>query len=258
MNKLEAKNRIAKLTKEVNHHRYLYHVLDTQEISDGALDSLKNELEKLERQFPDLIRDDSPSQRVSGQPLDKFIKVKHSQKILSLADAFNLEDIKDWQERNENILKEKVQSYYTELKLDGLTVVLTYKNGLLVRGATRGNGEIGEEVTNNLKTIESIPLSLRDLAGRKIPEILEVRGEVVMNKDVFEKLNKLQAKKGEALFANPRNVAAGSIRQLDPSIARARKLDCIVFEIITDIGEKTHAGVHQVLKDLGFKTSPYN
>ncbi|MDP2812366.1 MAG: NAD-dependent DNA ligase LigA, partial [bacterium] len=130
--------------------------------------------------------------------------------------------------------------------------------GLLVRGATRGDGETGEEVTNNLKTIESIPLSLRDLSDRKIPEILEVRGEVVMNKDVFEKLNKLQAKKGAALFANPRNVAAGSIRQLDPSIARARKLDCIVFEIITDIGEKTHAGVHQVLKELGFKTSPYN
>ncbi len=258
MDRESAKARIAKLTKEVNHHRYLYHVLDTQEISDAALDSLKNELEKLEAQFPDLIQPDSPTQRVGGAVLDKFSKVRHSTKILSLVDAFNSQDILDWQERNEKILKQAIKNYYTELKLDGLTVVLTYKNGIFWRGATRGDGEIGEDVTNNLRTIGSIPLSLNDITNKKLPEIIEVRGEVVMNKDVFAKINKEQAKRNLPLFANPRNVAAGSVRQLDPKVTASRKLDCIVFELITDLGQSTHEESHKILAKLGFKTSSYN
>ncbi|MBT7228415.1 NAD-dependent DNA ligase LigA, partial [Candidatus Parcubacteria bacterium] len=258
MTKIEAKKRITKLIEEIKHHNYLYHILDKQEISDGALDSLKNELADLERQFPEFLRGDSPTQRVSGKALDKFVKVKHSTGILSLADAFDIEDIKDWQERNEKILKQKIKGYFTELKLDGLTVVLTYKDGIFWRGATRGDGKIGEDVTNNLKTIESIPLSLRPIANKKLPKIIEVRGEVVMHKDVFTKINKIQQKKGLAAFANPRNVAAGSIRQLDPKIVASRKLDCFAFELITDLGQKTHQQVHQYLAELGFKINPNN
>ncbi|PLX25766.1 NAD-dependent DNA ligase LigA [Candidatus Parcubacteria bacterium] len=258
MTKSEAKKRINKLIDELNHHRHLYHVLDKQEISDAALDSLKKELENLEEQFPEFLRSDSPSQRVGGKALDKFVKVQHSSKVLSLVDAFKIEDIHDWQERNERLLGQKIKGYYSELKLDGLTVVLTYKNGVFWRGATRGDGKVGEDVTNNLKTIESIPLSLEPIKGSKLPEIVEVRGEVVMAKDVFAKINKKQEKQGLPLFANPRNVAAGSIRQLNPKIAASRKLDCIVFEIITDLGQKTHEESHEFLSKLGFKTNPNN
>ena len=255
MTEQAAKNRIAKLITEINHHRYLYHVLDRQEISDGALDSLKRELDNLEKQFPKLIKVDSPSQRVSGQALNKFVKVKHSQPVLSLADAFSRADIEDWAIRNEKILLHKIKNYYTELKLDGLTVVLTYKNGIFWRGATRGDGTVGEDVTNNLKTIESIPLSLRLLKNKKLPTIVEVRGEVVMSKSAFANLNKQQIKAGLPLFANPRNVAAGSIRQLNPKISQSRGLDCLAFEIISDLGQQTHQEVHQLLNQLGFKTN---
>ncbi|OGY93267.1 MAG: hypothetical protein A2406_01240 [Candidatus Komeilibacteria bacterium RIFOXYC1_FULL_37_11] len=254
MKEVEAKKRIDKLTEEVNRHRYLYHVLDKPEISDGALDSLKKELEQLENQFPKLRRADSPTQRVSGQPLDKFVKIKHSDKVLSLADAFSRSDIEDWQERNENILKESIKNYYAELKLDGLTVILTYRDGIFWRGATRGDGVVGEDVTNNLKTIESIPLSLQTPQGKKLPPLLEVRGEVVMSTAVFNKLNKQQVKDKLPIFANPRNAAAGSIRQLNPKVAQSRRLDCLAFELISDLGQQTHQAVHHLLNELGFKT----
>ncbi len=258
MTKAEAKARIDKLIKEVNHHRHLYHVLDKQEISDAALDSLKNELARLEQEWPDLLRADSPSQRVGGQALDKFKKVQHSTKILSLVDAFDFGDIKDWEERNVKILKEKIKGYYCELKLDGLTLVLTYRKNIFVQGATRGDGQVGEEVTNNLRTIESIPLKLNDLPGVKLPEIIEVRGEAVMAKNTFAKINKEQASRGESLYANPRNIAAGSIRQLDPKVTASRGLEFFAFELISDLGQKTHEESHEILKKLGFKTSPYN
>jgi len=251
-----AKERIKKLKAEIEHHRYLYHVQDTQEISDGALDSLKHELLELEQEYPQLITPDSPTQRVGGQPLDKFKKVNHSQPILSLEDVFSLEELKGWSEKNQRLVDEDYD-YFCELKLDGLTVVLTYENGILVRGATRGDGQIGEEVTQNLKTIEAIPLSLK--SGKyNLPKVFEVRGEVVMTKKVFEKVNKEQAQRALPLYANPRNVAAGSIRQLDPKITASRKLACLAFEIITDIGQKTHQEVHQILTDLGFKVEPHS
>ncbi len=258
MTKLEAKKRIAKLIKEVNHHSNLYHVLDKQEISDAAFDSIKNELVALEKKFPDLKRPDSPSSRVSGKALDKFVKVKHSSKILSLMDAFDIVAIEDWEKRNTKILKQNIKDYYAELKLDGLTIVLTYKQGVLQRAATRGDGQTGEDVTNNIKTIYSVPLSLKLDKFKKISDIIEVRGEVVMTKEMFSKINKQQTKKNLPNFANPRNIAAGSIRQLDPKITASRNLDFYAFELITDLGQQTHEQVHKILDKLGFKTSPYN
>ncbi len=258
LDKYSAKNRIAKLIEELEYHRHLYYVLDTQEISDTAYDYLEKELLDLEAKFPDLVRPDSPTQRVGGKALSKFKKIVHRQSILSLADAFDLADLQAWQERNEKILQNKTKNYYSELKMDGLTVVLTYIDGVLASGATRGDGQTGEDVTMNLKTIQSIPLRLKPLKNKTLPKIIEVRGEVVMNKKTFLALNKEQEKLNLPLFANPRNVAAGSIRQLDPQITKSRRLDCLVFELMTDLGQKTHEEVHKILAELGFKTSPYN
>ena len=251
MDKKEALARIDKLKAEIEHHRYLYHVLDQQEISDSALDSLKHELFELEEKFPEYVTPDSPTQRVGGKPLDKFRKVTHSRPIISLEDVFNLEEAEKWEAKNRKIAS-GIYDYYCELKMDGLTVVLSYINGLLARGATRGDGQVGEEVTQNLKTIESIPLKLK---GKEIPKLVEVRAEVVMAKKVFDRINKEQEKKGLPLFANPRNVGAGSSRQLDSRAAADRKLECLAFEIITDLGQKTHQEAHRLLKEFGFKTS---
>ena len=256
MIKQDAKKRIDKLKNEIEHHRFLYHVQDTQEISDAALDSLKHELFELEQQYPDLITPDSPTQRVGGSPLDKFTKVKHSQPILSLEDVFSPEEVVKWSEKNQKIVQGPYD-YFCELKLDGLTAVLTYQDGILVRGATRGDGKIGEDVTQNLKTIESIPLKLKTQNSKlKIPRLFEVRGEVVMTKKVFEKINQEQQKNGLPIYANPRNVASGTIRQLDSKIVASRKLNYFAYEIITDVGQKTHEEVHQILDSLGFKTNP--
>jgi DNA ligase (NAD+) len=263
LNKKQAKDRLEKLKKEIDHHRYLYHVLDKQEISEAALDSLKHELYQLEQKFPEFITADSPTQRVGGQPLAKFEKIRHSAPIISLEDVFSPEELQDWQERNYKLADKAKYDYFCELKLDGLTVVLTYEDGILVKGATRGDGQIGENVTQNLKTIDSIPLKLAEDKfeqhyRKKLPRIVEVRGETVMTKKIFEQINKKQQAQGLPLFANPRNVAAGSIRQLDPKITAARKLECFAFEIITDLGQKTHQEVHEILKILGFKVNPYS
>ena len=258
MNKQQATKRIAKLRREIEYHRSLYHTEDRMDISEAALDSLKHELVQLEHQYPDLVTFDSPSQRIGGKPLGKFTKVKHSKPVLSLEDLFSAADIQDWQDRNEKLLGRKVKEYYCELKLDGLTVVLSYNDGIFTRGTTRGDGVIGEDVTNNLKTIEAIPLKLNLSGFSNLPKVIEVRGEVVMSKKNFELLNKEQRRRKLAEFANPRNIAAGSIRQLDPTVAASRKLDCVTFELITDLGQKTHSQVHDWMKKMGFKTSPYN
>jgi len=278
MDKQQAKQRIEKLRKEINHHRHLYHVLDKQEISDAALDSLKHELYKLEQEHPDLITPDSPTQRVSGKPLDKFKKVKHSVRMLSLEDIFSFEELEAWEKRIKKLGSGKFD-YFTEMKTDGLAISLIYEDGFLKIGATRGDGAIGEDVTQNVKTIEAIPLKLeepgkRELAsfykkfGRTIDKkkfekfvkdfkgIFEVRGEAYMQKKVFEKLNKEQKKKKQAEFANPRNAAAGSIRQLDPKIAENRKLDFFGYNIVTGVGQTTHEQVHEIMKLLGIKINP--
>lgn len=253
MDKNEAKMRIEKLKKEVEHNRYLYHVLDKTEISDAALDSLKHELYKLEQQFPDFLTTDSPTQRVGGEPLSKFKKVKHEKPMLSMEDVFSFEELVDWHERNKKILPRLGEDFFAEIKMDGLAVSLVYENGLLVAGSTRGDGKTGEDVFHNLKTIEAIPLKLRPsyATGR-----IEIRGEVYMRKDVFERLNKEQAKKGEAPFANPRNAAAGAIRQLDPKIAASRRLSFFGYQLATDLGEKTHEEAHAMIKELGVPINP--
>lgn len=256
MNRNEAKERIAKLRAEINRHRYLYHVLDRQEISDAALDSLKHELYKLEQQWPDLITPDSPTQRVGGKPLAKFNKVRHIRPILSIEDAFSLAEVEEWERRNQKILCEPTKGYYGELKMDGLAIVLTYERGLLVRAATRGDGLVGEEVTQNIRTIESVPLRLEE-TDLKLPSRLDVRGEVVITKEEWQRINREQEKKGQPLFANPRNLAAGSIRQLDPKVAAERRMDFYAFDILTEVGAKTHAQIHEWLKKLGFKTNPH-
>ncbi|MFH1598482.1 MAG: NAD-dependent DNA ligase LigA [Patescibacteria group bacterium] len=264
MVKKTAQVRIQKLRQEIYRHRYLYHVLDKQEISDAALDSLKNELTKLEEQYPDLITPDSPTQRVGGQPLPKFVKVEHQVFMPSLIDAFIDSDMEAWLERIRKLLpSSEKMDFFAEIKMDGLAVSLIYKNGLMQRGATRGDGKVGEDVTQNLKTIESIPLKLHlekvdQSIGKKVQGLVEVRGEVILPKKSFDKLNKEQEKKGESSFANPRNAAAGSIRQLDSKIPASRNLDFLAYDLITDLGQKTHQQSHQLLKQLGFKIGQYD
>lgn len=255
MDKKQAKERIEKLKKEIWKHNYAYHVLDKPEISDAAFDSLKNELEELEYKFPELITFDSPTQRVSGKPLDKFKKVQHEVLMLSFNDAFDKQEMLNWQSRNEKIVKNyDKDGYYCELKIDGLAVELIYENGIFKTGATRGDGKIGEDITQNLRTIASIPLRL---LGNVLNKVI-VRGEVYLKTKEFEKINKELEKNKEKTYANPRNLAAGSIRQLNAKITAKRKLDFFAYALITDMGQKFHEQEHEILKKIGFKVVKYN
>lgn len=266
VDKNEAKTRIEKLRKTINHHRYLYHVLDRQEISDSALDSLKHELKTLEDEFPDLIASDSPTQRVGGEALKEFKKIKHAVPMLSLEDVFEPAEVEDWLNRNSKIVPgAKTAELFAELKFDGLALSIIYKNGVLARAATRGDGKVGEDVTQNVKTIEAVPLRLefRGSALRKFIEgadklikkgTIEIRGEVIITKKDFEKVNNEQKKADKQLFANPRNLAAGSIRQLDPAITKSRRLDFHAYDLLADFGQTGHSEEHEILSALGFKT----
>ncbi len=272
MTKQEIKQRIEKLKKEINHHRYLYHVLDKQEISDAALDSLKHELYTLEQKNPEFITKDSPTQRVGGKPLSKFKKVHHKVRMLSLEDVFSVGEFEDWETRIKKFYPSGKYEYFGELKIDGFAISLTYENGFLKTAATRGDGMVGEDVTQNIKTIESIPLKLNIHSETKINKnknikkyksnvekiiekgTLEVRGEIYMSKKVFLEINKERKKRGEALYANPRNTAAGSVRQLDSKIAASRKLEFLAYSLVTDFGQKEHKDEHDILSVLGFKT----
>lgn len=262
MDKKAVKERINKLKKTINHHRYLYHVLDRQEISDEALDSLKKELFDLEQEFPDLVTPDSPTQRVAGEPLEGFTKVTHPGRMISLNDAFNPQDFRDWQERLNNFLGETyVGSYYCDLKMDGLAIELSYENGVLTQASTRGNGLIGEDVTQNIRTVDAVPLRLRD-EDRQIPKTLIVRGEVFLTKKEFARINKGQSKKNEKIYANPRNFAAGTIRQLDPRITAGRKLSFYAYSIVGTDGTygddfKSHADEYKALNEWGIGTNPH-
>jgi DNA ligase (NAD+) len=252
------KQRIEKLKVLINKYRYHRLVLDKPLIEESVEDSLKKELFDLEQEFPDLVTSDSPTQRVAGKPLKKFEKFPHPQRMFSFNDAFSEEDMSDWEERLKRLDPRATESgYYCELKIDGLAIELVYEDGILKVGATRGDGMIGENVTQNLKTVEAIPLSLH-ITDYKLPASLIVRGEVFLSKKEFEKVNKEQKKKGEAVYANPRNLAAGSIRQLDPAIISARRLDSFAYSLVTDLGQKVHEDEHKILKDLGFKTNPHN
>jgi DNA ligase (NAD+) len=266
MKKEEAKARIEKLKKEINKFRYAYHVLDRSEISDSALDSLKKELFDLETDFPEFVTPDSPTQRVAGKPLKEFTKVRHTERMTSLNDAFSEEDMRAWLLRLENYLGRPVgertasgaDPFYCELKIDGLAIELEYEDGVFVRGSTRGDGIIGEDVTQNLRTVEAIPLRLAENKLVSLPKHLIVRGEVFLTKKEFAKINKEQERTGGKLYANPRNVAAGSIRQLDPAVTASRRLDSFQYDIVTDLGQKTHEEEHQMLAAFGFKINPNN
>ncbi len=256
MSKQQAKERIEKLREAINKYRYSYHVLDKSEISDEALDALKKELFDLEQQFPDLITPDSPTQRVAGEPLAEFKKVKHTVKMISLNDAFSEEDMMAWMERMKNYLGQEVKSgFYCDLKMDGLAVELVYENGLFAQGSTRGDGEVGEDITQNLKTIEAIPLRL-EVSGNKleVPNHLVVRGEVFLSTKEFNRINREQEKKGEKVYANPRNLVAGSIRQLDPKIAASRKLNFYAYGIVGNY--PTHDSEYKALRKFGIAPNP--
>jgi len=266
MDKQQVKERIEKLKKIINHHRYLYHVLDKPEISDAASDSLKHELKELEEKFPEFITPDSPTQRVGGRALEGFKKVRHSRPMLSLEDIFEEKEFDDWTIRIKKLLGiSDFPELFGELKFDGLAISLLYKNGVLLRGATRGNGAVGEDITQNIKTIEAIPLRLefcRNLAIGKptwlSDSLVEVRGEAIMTRQAFEEINKAQGEKGGQIYANPRNLTAGSLRQLDPKITASRKIDFHAYGLITDLGQKKHSDEHEILKDLGFKTDAFS
>lgn len=257
MTKEQAKTRIEKLKKEIAHHRYQYHVLDKQEISDAALDSLKHELYKLEQEFPDLITLDSPTQRVGGEPLSKFQKIQHTQPMLSMEDVFSPDEYERWCERLGKLMGKSRFDVFCMVKFDGLAVSLVYKNGILESAATRGDGRVGEDITQNVKTIEAVPLSLRVIRGqwKDLHKTVVVRGEIYFPIDAFEKLNKRLKKQGKAEFANPRNAAAGSVRQLDPKITASRPLSFTAWDMITDHGQRTHDDEWELMKKLGFNAS---
>ena len=222
--------RAAELRDEIEHHNRLYYVQDEPEISDADYDQLLNELREIEAENPDLVTPESPTQRVGAAPLSKFEPARHLQRMLSLANARNEDELRAWDQRIRNLLAKERDvielEYVTEPKIDGLAISLVYEDGVLVRGATRGDGEVGEDVTQNLRTIKAIPLRLDGA-----PPLIEVRGEAYMPRSAFARLNEQRAEAGEPTFANPRNSAAGSIRQLDPALAAARPLSMWAYSV---------------------------
>ena len=248
---MDAKNRISELIDLINYHNNRYYNEDSPEISDFEYDKLMKELIKLEEENPKLKRADSPSSRVGGKPLDKFNQVTHKIPMLSLSNAYSAQDLRDFDKRVRDSINEGVE-YVVEFKIDGLSVGLTYNNGIFEKGATRGNGIIGEDITQNLKTVKTIPLKVED------NEEIVVRGEVYISKENFETINKIQEEEGLQLFANPRNLAAGTLRQLDSKLTAKRPLDIFIFnlEYIENTELKTHSESLEYLNKLGFKVSP--
>jgi len=256
MNASSAALRIRELRDQINHHNYLYYVLDAPEIPDAEYDRLLRELQGLETEHPDLITSDSPTQRVGAEPVKAFGEVRHAIPMLSLDNAFSGEEVEDFNRRVVERLGEDDVTYVVEPKLDGLAISLRYENGVLIQAATRGDGVTGEDVTHNIRTIDCIPLKLR---GENIPTVLEVRGEVYMPKAGFEALNERAKANGEKLFANPRNAAAGSLRQLDPRVTATRPLEmyCYGTGLIEDYElPGSHAAIFELLKEWGLRVSP--
>ncbi len=253
----EVKGKIKSLREEINHHNYRYYVLDSPEISDAEYDALMRELMKLEEQFPDLATADSPTRRVGAPPVEELGVVEHPYPLLSLGNAFSDDELIAWHNRVSRLLGTDRFGFVGEHKIDGLAVALTYVNGSLTTGATRGDGYRGEDITLNLRTIRSIPLSL----PKEAPPRLEVRGEVFLSRSGFHKLNEERAAEGQPLFANPRNAAAGSVRQLDSSVTAKRPLDIYVYMMGYAEGKATpdtHWETLEYLKALGFKLNPNN
>ena len=249
---MDIKQRIDYLVDIINEANYNYHVLDNPTIEDQEYDKYLRELYTLEEKYPELVRDDSPTKKIGGEVIDAFKKITHEKPMMSLSNVFNEDEIKAFDER---IRKEGINpEYVCELKIDGLSVSLKYEKGILVSAATRGDGITGEDITHNAKTIKTIPLKLKE------PIDIEVRGEIYMSKKVLEELNQERTKNNEPLLKNARNAAAGSIRQLDSSIAAKRKLDTFIYHLPNpeDFGIKTHYEAIEFMKNLGFKTNPNN
>jgi len=270
MDKSEAQKRIQKLRDEIARLRYAYHVENARGVTDDVYDSLTRELKILLKEHPEFNDQNAPENRVAGKPLSKFVKVKHANRMLSLNDAFSEEELYDWEKRICKLLPPTTKfNYFCEVKFDGLAVSLIYENGKFIRGATRGDGFVGEDITENLKTIHSIPLVL----SAPFPPYIEVRGEAVMSKATLERLNKKNKKEGETLFANTRNAAAGSLRQLDPKLAAERKLDFVAYDLYESVQQNlvrvgapvervkrpdfavpmSHSQKHNLLRSLGFQ-----
>ncbi len=250
---MDVQKEILQLRKEINHHSKLYYVYDAPVISDYDFDMLMQRLKTLEAEHPELVTPDSPTQRVGGQALSQFAPVHHQVPLESLTDVFSYDELFAFGERMDSLIAE-AHDYTVEPKVDGLSMSLEYENGVFVRGATRGDGTTGEDVTENLRTVRSVPLRIENA-----PERLIVRGEVYMSKAVFEELNREREINGEPLLANPRNAAAGSMRQLDPKVAASRKLDIICFNMQYTSGTpyETHAETLDAMRDMGFPVIPY-
>jgi len=257
MKEAEAKKRIKKLRDEIARLREAYHTENAPDVTDDVYDSLTRELKTLLEMYPEFEDPNAGENRVAGKPLDKFVKVRHQTRMLSLNDVFGEEELLDWEKRIKKLLARDAKfNYFCEVKFDGLAVSLIYKNGKFFQGATRGDGFIGEDITENLKTINSIPLTLK----KPFPEYLEVRGEALISKKTLSSLNLKNAKEGKPLFANTRNVAAGSLRQLDPQLAKERHLDFVAYDLIVQNLAKNsssdlqlHSDKHELLRNLGFK-----
>jgi len=255
MEKSEAKKRIEKLRGEIARLREAYHTKNDPGVTDDVYDSLTRELKRLLKEHPEFDDPNAGENRVAGKPLEKFEKVKHSTRMLSLNDVFSYEELRDWEKRVKKLLPQNAKpSYFCEVKFDGLAVSLSYENGKFIRGATRGDGFVGENITENLKMINAIPLVLPACADRRAsyPKHLEVRGEALLAKKMLEKLNKKNEKEGKTIFANTRNAAAGSLRQLDPGLVKERHLDFVAYDL-QGANPLTHSNKHQMLRELGFK-----
>ncbi len=261
MTQIQPKERIAQLRELINEYRYQYHVLNSSTMSEAAADSLKHELSQLEAEYPDLVTPDSPTQRVAGVALDKFKKVTHQVPMISLNDVFNREEVEAWVQRMDKLLpgNSGQHEFICDIKMDGLACALIYEDGILVQAVTRGDSKVGEDVTMNVRTIENVPLSLREnqkysfmLRGRT-----EIRGEIVMYKDDFSRLNEQREKEGQPLFKNPRNLAAGTIRQLDPKLVAKRPLHFVGYDILRTNSEDvaTNAVGYAMMSELGITTS---
>ena len=253
-----AQARAQELRAQLDRHNYLYYVLDSPEVADGQYDTLMNDLRELEQAHPELVTPDSPTQRVGAEPAEGFEPVEHARPMLSLGNAFDEEEFYSWHRRVAALLERDDFELVCELKYDGLAVALTYEDGRLVQGSTRGNGQVGENVTSNLRTIRSIPLRL---LGGSPPPRLEVRGEVYFPKSLFSRFNEERVARGEPAYANPRNTAAGSLRQLDPRATAERPLDVFIYSlghVESAAVPDTHWDTLQFLKGLGFKVSDHN
>lgn len=285
MTKEEIKNRIKKLRKLIDYHGKLYYTFDEPVLSDSAYDALRKELEKLEKKHPELTLSNSPTQKIGGKPLDKFVKVLHKFPMFSFNDAFSEKEVDEWLKRLENYLGEtqinadkpridtdvkkinvclsqnqnkSIPLFYCELKIDGLAIELIYENGKLIQGATRGDGKIGEDITQNIMNIELIPKELVQLDKWEVPKKLVIRGEIFISLKEFEKINKEQEKNGQKLYANTRNLAAGSVRQLDPVISASRKLQSFQYDVVEGLDVKTHDEKHKILASWGFNINKHN